>query len=75
MSKDTSGSAFPAHEMYVENVDGLNTFNTRKTKGMTLRQWYAGLAMQSLLLDSSSLESIATLAYQQADAMLLEGSK
>jgi hypothetical protein len=41
-------------------------------QGMTLREWYAGLAMQGLLSSSRVLDSdrTAELAFAQADAML-----
>ena len=46
--------------------------------GMTLRQWYAGLAMQGLLANEnfgcSAAEYIADLAFKQADAMMKEGA-
>jgi hypothetical protein len=40
-------------------------------KDMTLRDWYAGLAMQGLLGDHvRNFDLLATEAYQMADAML-----
>ena len=47
---------------------------TQRLGGLTLRDHFAGLAMQGLLAHdnyvNSSLDSLATEAYQQADAML-----
>jgi hypothetical protein len=39
MSKDTSGPAFPVERATIAEQYG--------SPGMTLRQWYAGLAMQA----------------------------
>jgi len=39
--------------------------------GMTLRDWFAGLALQALLANPGDGEfDIATVAYEHADAML-----
>jgi hypothetical protein len=44
------------------------------TFGMTLRDWFAGMAMSGILgsdLDATTVsETVATIAYHQADAML-----
>ena len=72
MSKDTSGPAFPATEAH-----GLNN----GLPGMTLRQWYAGLAMQGLIAQSSGtalgspVGAGAAYAFAMADAMIVEGNK
>lgn len=78
MSKDTSGPAFPCTE-----ANGLNN----GVPGMTLRQYYAGLAMQGLLACGAltmaqdnrirpfNEQEISDLAFHMADAMLAEGSK
>ena len=64
MSEDTSGPAFP-YEPSRSNFPG-----------MTLRQWYAGLAMQALLTNSleamAEIPTIKQVAYAMADAMLAE---
>jgi len=66
MSKDTSGPAFPNNSVY-------------HFQGMTLRQWYAGLALQGLYqlpaFRMANLDDYAKKAFQTADAMILEGSK
>lgn len=48
--------------------------------GMTLRQWYAGQAMQGLLAsltsdDDWSVVGLAQTAFAYADAMIAEGKK
>ena len=45
--------------------------------GMSLRDWFAGMALQSIVLshDSSGVDVVATTAYQYADAMLAERSR
>lgn len=43
---------------------------------MTLRQWYAGLAMQGLLAcDEYERGLVPEIAYKLADAMIAEGKK
>jgi len=76
MSKDTSGPAFPA----------IPEPGTYTPQGMTIRQWYAGLAMQGLIargaltctLDGFSRpfneKEVTDQAFAMADAMLAEGS-
>ena len=45
--------------------------------GMSLRDWFAGMAMQGLCVDrfNTGTEGIARMAYMQADAMLAESNK
>ncbi len=62
---DTGGPAFPL----------IFDDDTKKTReiysGMTLRDWFAGKAMQAILNDAEIFwEGAAPLAYQYADAML-----
>jgi len=45
--------------------------------GMSLRDWFAGMALQGFLstrtgLGAAPTEAMANLAYKQADAMLIE---
>lgn len=61
--KDNGGQAFPMHE----RDDAL--------RGMTLRDWFAGLRMQAAVTnptgaDGFTFDQRAEWAYQQADAML-----
>ena len=44
-------------------------------RDMTLRDYYAGLAMQSMLEKSTAHEAVAMYAYKMADAMLKERNK
>lgn len=43
----------------------------------SLRQWYAGMALQGLLAsgDSGSIQKNAEIAFKQADAMIEQGEK
>jgi hypothetical protein len=68
MTQDTGGPAFPESGPRGQAVGG---------EGMTLRDYFAAKAMQSLVDDryldrskASVQDNIAQLAYQMADAML-----
>lgn len=53
--------------------DALSAFPIDSNEGMTLRQWYAGLAMQGLLANSDRFYDkwdIARIASDIADVML-----
>lgn len=66
---DTGGPAFPT---LADNGHAMNQ------DGMTLRDWFAGKAMQSLMLAAKTSQDVDLLskgAYQMADAMLKERSK
>ena len=66
MSKENGGPAFPLCVEVGENIH-LNL-------GMTLRDYFAAKAMGGLnanpLTETWTSELVATVAYQQADAML-----
>ena len=67
--KLTGGPAFPT---LADNGHAMNQ------DGMTLRDWFAGKAMQSLILAAKTSQDVDLLskgAYQMADAMLEERSK
>jgi hypothetical protein len=68
-NKDTSGPAFP-----VPLNEGERWAGPGNCCGMTLRDWFAGLAMQGMYanqtFDYREVEEIAETAYMQADAML-----
>lgn len=66
MSKETGGTAFP----FVSN--GGIQMHQYCEGGMTLRDYLAAKAMQSvsLALDSNEQQLIANASYQMADAML-----
>lgn len=53
--------------------------DTRATReifsGMSLRDWFAGKAMQGLMDAAMPMPEIAQAAYQMADAMLKERDK
>lgn len=68
-SKDTGGSAFPS------------THPHGREEGMTLRDWFAGMAMQTLIRQDVTAEytqevfctvKISEAAYKMADFMLQE---
>lgn len=67
MNKDTSGQAFPTME---RGGGGLDLADP----GMTLRDYFAAKAMQSLIVDperfDQSREECARLSYLMADAMM-----
>ena len=66
--KTDGGPAFPCK---VSNLDG-----TRLYPGMTLRQWYAGMAMQGILSSDIPNEireaQVVGWAWSMADAMLAQ---
>lgn len=79
-TKNTGGPVFP--------IPGLEAYE--EFKGMTLRDWFAGQALQGMLGDSKTLSaliqvhgmegdgtraSIAEISYLLADAMIAERSK
>lgn len=68
MGKDTGGPAFPG-------LDYIAQDGKKNPEGMTLRDYFAGKAMQGLLSDpdwrqDTTFEDTAYVAYEQADAML-----
>lgn len=75
MNKETGGPAFPATEVN-GGTDGIGCKDgIWHYKGMTLRDWLAGMAMQAILARtdsrfSTTLEFVGGKAYQYADAMI-----
>lgn len=81
-TKDDGGPAFPFGEIRYDG--GNHPLGKQYSPGMTLRQWYAGMALQALgtwtpggPLPSSGDEWLkevvrrrAVFAYEQADAMI-----
>lgn len=68
------GPAFPAQQL--ENQDG--TWNQTFQWGMSLRDWFAGMAITGLLANPEvhgTAKDLARPAYFQADAMLKERTK
>ncbi len=70
---DTSGPAFPHFDPETGADNGL--FHC----GMTLRDWFAGQAMQGMSANGDFSDSdyaeVAKWSYEQADAMLAERKK
>lgn len=81
MSKNIQ--AYPSGESYTtfNNASGVTSHHSKSPlhHGMTLRDHFAGLAMQVLIAADVTVvwdnQSIAELAYDQADAMLAEREK
>lgn len=70
---DTGGPAFPT-----KNYAAIQPLAEGYSEGMTLRDWFAGKAMQSLMLTAKTSQDVDLLskgAYQMANAMLKERSK
>ncbi len=70
MSIKTGGSAYPVHTPAGGNCGPQTTY------GMTLRQYYAGKAMQALIgRDNVSYYEIIESAFEFADGMIKESEK
>ena len=68
---DTGGPAFPT-----KNYAAIQPLAEGYSEGMTLRDWFAGLAMQGLCAgNSTNPQQIAQAAYIVANAMLKERNK
>lgn len=70
MSKEDGGPAFPRSSSIMPNGGG-----SWDQEGMTLRQWYAGMALAGRSGNSAikmTLEDCAEWCFEQADAMLKE---
>lgn len=68
--ESTGGPAFPAMEVRTDDTQDLVA---NASQGMTLRDWFAGQAMQAILTRKSvNGNELAVYAYQKADAMLAE---
>lgn len=79
MSKDkTGGPAFPHGPLgdSVTSEDGQTNHQIDAHPGMSLRDWFAGMAMQGFSANPSDtcldwdFEMVSRLAYEQADRML-----
>ena len=68
--------AYPSGESYTtfNNASGVTSKHSKSPlhTGMTLRDYFAGLAMQVLLVDATSMNNAASNAYDMADLMLAE---
>lgn len=72
-TKKDGGPAFPAPAFAVPSaLDREKVLLLGKTQGMTLRDWFAGMALQGLLAypGEAMADSLPSLAYEYADAML-----
>lgn len=84
MSKNDGGPAFPGtYEKIVQEPHHHMAFpQQRFQEGMTLRDWFAGMAIgsilesigQAVILDSALIDTAAFKAYQVADAMIVARS-
>ncbi len=67
---DSGGNAFPYCVWVGDHHNGHNT-------GMTLREWYAGMALQGMIASGDANDNpvgvIAQEAYKLADAMIRAG--
>lgn len=80
MAKDTSSPAFPSEQ----GTTPEGTWNQTYSPGMTLRQWYAGMALPSVIMrcsgdtrreGESTEEMFARIAFANADAMLAQEAR
>lgn len=69
MERDTGGVAFPGGRRF-EIGDGWQSED-----GMTLRDYFAAKAMQSLLVRGGAFKGTEVMAYEIADAMIMERNK
>ena len=69
MTKPDGGPAFP--------IDSQTVLEGGNWKGMTLRQWYAGMAMQGLISSNqhTRYDEDAKFAFMWADAMITQEDK
>lgn len=74
MSTNNGGSAFPEVVTHLEyNHDAEERFpNTYSIGGMSLYQWYAGLAMQGLCASGEYRNATAAWIAQEADRIAAE---
>lgn len=76
MGKDTSGPAFPAPISFNASGEWLDGPHP----GMTIRQWYTGMAMQGIIAThcgqpTPSDALVVKWAFEMADAMLAHEAK
>ena len=72
MSKPDGGPAFP-HTLEIRYGNGNQ--GSSVYGGMSLRDWFAGQALNSIITGGFPVPNIAKAAYEVADAMLAERSK
>lgn len=72
--EECGGYVFPSEQGFTP--DGTN--NQTYDPGMSLRDWFAGMALQGMLASETGKtrpDEYATLAYMMSDAMLKESNK
>ena len=81
MSTDLNGNdmAFPC-EIQTGESNGRGGMCTVTSKGLTKREWFAGMALSGFLANSNIKTSIddsvvSRVAFEFADAMMEEGAK
>lgn len=78
MARHDGGSAFPRAPFEYQSHEGLE-WSVREQSGMTLRDWFAGMALTGLPAGDMSRvysqEHVAITAYEIADCMLAEREK
>ena len=68
-AKPDGGPAFPRPATVVNDTTRMDRIGEQS--GMTLRQWYAGMALSGSLFDrGENYEVAASSAFQYADAMI-----
>lgn len=78
-ARDNGGPAFPQLDAYVD-ANGQKPVYVSEG-GMSLRDWFAGMAMQGIISSPGDLDRyyeedvVATNAYKMADAMIAERAK
>lgn len=73
--ESTGGPAFPAMEVRTADTQDLVA---NASQGMTLRDWFAGQAMQGIFsanANGATYEHICEAAFKAADALLAERNK
>lgn len=75
--RDDGGPAFPMQEQIQPATDGGNAWLSPGQPGMSLRDWFAGKAMEGMLasqkceaFDGVNTIAISDAAFRYADAML-----
>ena len=72
-NRSDGGPAFPKPLDPYPNVQCITTQQDASSNGMSLRDWFAGQALIGLVINSDRNNADdATVAYQIADAMLIE---
>jgi hypothetical protein len=76
--KDHGGPAFPSVatvETDSQIWDNTSFSNVHSVGGMTLRDWFAGMALHASFGSGESFNDVAERAYLYADAMIAERNK